>query len=413
MDYKSSGLDSSREFFYTWFMRRYFLFLAIIATILTLTQSKPIHAAGPTCDVKFTVRDAVTGTSLENVQISVFFADTGNPIDPSHPSQLTNASGQCTVAVPDYVIGPDCISTLHYAFTYQTYKMNYSQVRDNIKDELINLNLQAAGVGCSIQTDKPQYDPGEKVMVTNLKVDDLKNQSAFIAIYKPGQINPYGNGQCVQMDAAGEPIDPISPFYPDGTQGEWLVGVSAVGWGWCHASGNPKCSYTFLVGTAGTLGLNCSNSEPFRRLNAVRCACELGEDVEKYCDVVQCDVVANPGQCKTTLCGGCAGCTDPTVKASHPGKSGTWTAFGCIPNDPQAFLNILLRLVVDIAGGITFLVLVRGALLVLTSQGDPEKINEGKTWITNAIYGILFLAFSATILTIIGVDIIRIPGFGR
>jgi hypothetical protein len=402
-------------------MRRYFpnpfhsaisfFLIALTSSILALTSSGPIHAAPPTCDIEFTVTDAVGGNPLENVQISVFTPDTGTPVA---PPQNTNASGQCSVTVPDYVIGPGCIPTdVINQLVYQTFKIGYYVAKGSIDSQNMDLHLQPVGVGCTIQTDKPQYNPGEKVIVTNVKVNDLANQSAFIAIYKPGQINPYGNGQCVQMNAAGEPTDAISPFYPDGTQGEWTVGVSAVGWGWCHASGDPKCSYTFLIGTAGTLSLNCSNSEPFRRLNAVRCACELGEDVEKYCDLARCDVYTNPEECQTNLCGGCAGCPNPIAKASHPGKTGTWTAFGCLPNDPQTFVSLLLRIVVSAAGGIAFLVLIRGALLVLTSQGNPEKIEQGKSWITSAIYGLLFLAFSAVILGIIGVDILRLPGFER
>jgi hypothetical protein len=388
-----------------------FFFIILTSSVLALISNRLVHAAVPTCDIEFTVTDAIGGNPLEDVQISVFTPDAGTSVA---PPQNTNASGQCSITVPDYVIGTGCIPTdVINQFVYQTYKLGYYVAKGSIDSQNMSLHLQSAGAGCSIQTDKPQYNPGEKVMVTNVKVNDLASQTAFIAIYKPGQLTPYGNGQCVQMNAAGEPTGPISPFYPDGTQGEWTVGISASGWGWCHASGDPKCSYTFLIGTAGTINLNCSNSEPFRRLNAVRCACELGEDVEKYCDPTGCDVATDPSQCQTSLCAGCAGCPDPIAKASHPGKSGTWTAFGCIPNDPQSFLGIALSVVVDIAGGVAFLVLIRGALLVLTSQGNPEKIEQGKSQITSAIYGLLFLAFSTVILGIIGVDILRIPGFVR
>ena len=94
-------------------------------------------------------------------------------------------------------------------------------------------------------------------------------------------------------------------------------------------------------------------------------------------------------------------------------NNGTWTTFGCISNTPQDFVTTILRLIISISGGIAFLILIKGALMVLTSQGNPEKIDEGKSQITSAIYGLLFLAFSTVILGIIGVDILRLPGFRR
>lgn len=74
---------------------------------------------------------------------------------------------------------------------------------------------------------------------------------------------------------------------------------------------------------------------------------------------------------------------------------------------------IILRFISGLIGGIAFLALLRGTLLILTSQGDPERINQGKDWIVSAVVGLVFMTFSTIVLAIIGVDIIRIPGFRR
>ena len=88
-----------------------------------------------------------------------------------------------------------------------------------------------------------------------------------------------------------------------------------------------------------------------------------------------------------------------------------WTALGCIPFDPAEFIKILIRISFGIGGGIAFLFMVIGAFKVLTSQGNPELLNEGKSMITSSIAGLLLIIFSVIILKIIGYDILQLPGF--
>jgi hypothetical protein len=49
----------------------------------------------------------------------------------------------------------------------------------------------------------------------------------------------------------------------------------------------------------------------------------------------------------------------------------------------------------------------------MTSQGNPEKVQAAREQLTSAIVGLLFIIFSLAILTIIGVDILKLPGFTR
>lgn len=89
---------------------------------------------------------------------------------------------------------------------------------------------------------------------------------------------------------------------------------------------------------------------------------------------------------------------------------GIWTPFGCIESNPQLFVEKILRIAIGIAGGIAFLMIVYGGLVIMMAAGNPEKLNEGREIVTSAISGLLLIVFSVIILRIIGVDILGIPG---
>jgi len=93
---------------------------------------------------------------------------------------------------------------------------------------------------------------------------------------------------------------------------------------------------------------------------------------------------------------------------------GIRTALGCIPaNNLNVFVGWFLRSAIFIASGVGFLLLIFGAFLVLTSAGNPEKVQAGKELITAAISGIAFIILSLFILNLVGVQILRLPGFGK
>jgi len=92
-------------------------------------------------------------------------------------------------------------------------------------------------------------------------------------------------------------------------------------------------------------------------------------------------------------------------------KNGAWTALGCIPTDPSAFIGFILTIGIGMAGGIAFLLILFGGFQILTSAGNPEHLNAGKELVGSAIAGLLLIIFSVFILRIIGVNILGIPGF--
>jgi hypothetical protein len=86
------------------------------------------------------------------------------------------------------------------------------------------------------------------------------------------------------------------------------------------------------------------------------------------------------------------------------------TAIGCVPIAIEEFVPWLLTLVFGIAGGIAFLLMVYGFILISTSGGDEKKIQGAKETITSAIVGLLVCIFSIFILRLITVSILQIPG---
>lgn len=87
------------------------------------------------------------------------------------------------------------------------------------------------------------------------------------------------------------------------------------------------------------------------------------------------------------------------------------TALGCIPVRIDKFVEWLLPYLFGVAGGISFLLMVYGFIIVATSSGDPKKMAGGQETITSAIMGLLTSIFAIFILRLIAVDILKIPGF--
>ena len=94
------------------------------------------------------------------------------------------------------------------------------------------------------------------------------------------------------------------------------------------------------------------------------------------------------------------------------GGEKTWTAIGCLPNNFDTLIrNYILVIGISIAGGTSFLYFLYGAFLILTSAGNAEMIEEAKQIILSALSGLLLIIFSIFLLRVIGVDILKLPGF--
>lgn len=93
-------------------------------------------------------------------------------------------------------------------------------------------------------------------------------------------------------------------------------------------------------------------------------------------------------------------------------NGGYWSALGCFSGNVSEFITQkILGTGVGIAGGISMLCIMFAAFQMQTSSGNAEKIKKAQELLTNCITGLMVIIFSILILKIIGVDILKIPGF--
>jgi len=112
------------------------------------------------------------------------------------------------------------------------------------------------------------------------------------------------------------------------------------------------------------------------------------------------------------VCAQAGSCACPSLAGNPPSCSPcVYTALGCINPEPTCFVAWILARAIGIGGGIAFLLIIFGAIKILTSAGNPENVKAGQEMITSAVMGLLFIIFSLFLLELIGVKILNIPGF--
>ncbi|MHB8362786.1 MAG: pilin [Patescibacteria group bacterium] len=79
-----------------------------------------------------------------------------------------------------------------------------------------------------------------------------------------------------------------------------------------------------------------------------------------------------------------------------------YTDFGCVNTTPSGLINFIYILAIVISSMLAFLTLLIGGFLIMTSSGDPDKINRGKTLVKNAIIGLIVIILAVVILGLIG-----------
>jgi hypothetical protein len=73
-------------------------------------------------------------------------------------------------------------------------------------------------------------------------------------------------------------------------------------------------------------------------------------------------------------------------------------------------LTFILRWALGLSGGITFLLIVVSAFLIMSSGGNTEKVKAGRELLTAAVAGLVLVIFSVFILDLLGIRVLRIPG---
>lgn len=88
------------------------------------------------------------------------------------------------------------------------------------------------------------------------------------------------------------------------------------------------------------------------------------------------------------------------------------TDFGCFPNDPIGFVQQFYGVGLGFIAGLALLALIYGGYVIMTSKGDPMKVNDGKSYIFYAISGLLLAIFGFIFIETVVVDILKVPGWG-
>lgn len=128
------------------------------------------------------------------------------------------------------------------------------------------------------------------------------------------------------------------------------------------------------------------------------------------------DTVNTPSLTGSRLCAALPPSEQPSCQrcmGASGKEQGVWTSLGCMPVDISLLLSTyIMGIAVSIGGGLSFITFIFGSFLILTSNGETERITKGKKYIISSLKGILLIIFALLIIKIVGVDILQIPGFG-
>ena len=87
------------------------------------------------------------------------------------------------------------------------------------------------------------------------------------------------------------------------------------------------------------------------------------------------------------------------------------TDFGCFPNDHIGFTQRFYGIGLSFVAIVALVALILGGYAILTSKGDPHRVNVGKSYIFYAISGLLLAIFGFVFIQVVLVDILKVPGF--
>lgn len=93
-------------------------------------------------------------------------------------------------------------------------------------------------------------------------------------------------------------------------------------------------------------------------------------------------------------------------------SGGVYSGIGCIQTDLKQFIQkVVFSWGIGLAGGFALLCIIYAAFQMQSSQGNPEKLKKAQELITSCIMGLMLIIFSVFILRLIGISILKIPGF--
>lgn len=95
---------------------------------------------------------------------------------------------------------------------------------------------------------------------------------------------------------------------------------------------------------------------------------------------------------------------------ANPVPQSVDTPFGTIPADMGSFVSTFAKVGIGFGGVAAIAMITIGAVTILTSTGNPDKLMEGRGMITNALVGLTLVVLALFVLQLLGWDIL---GIGR
>lgn len=134
-------------------------------------------------------------------------------------------------------------------------------------------------------------------------------------------------------------------------------------------------------------------------------ATDSGDESDKYINLS----VSTP----TSLCdavpdefkGKCVACAGSGENAK------IWTALGCFPTNVTDLAKTVFNLFSGLLGLFIFYCIISNGLKVMISRDSADAMKKAQEAITSCIVGLLVLVFSVLFLRIVGVDILKLPGW--
>jgi hypothetical protein len=161
----------------------------------------------------------------------------------------------------------------------------------------------------------------------------------------------------------------------------------------CKAGTTPVCPAGSI-----TRGQICANTQTGELVNPSSCSDGSGPEAGAAADTLPCTDKAT--------------CTSAKPVTCPDGLPGIMTAIGCVPTEPKALVEGILKFGILASGGVAFLLMILGALQMITAEGVPESIKHGQERFYSAIIGLLLIIFSVLLMQVLGVDILGLPKLG-
>lgn len=262
--------------------------------------------------------------------------------------------------------------SLILAFTL-VFSVTAQNVDDPALGSLTGNTSDISGVTCGV-ADSPFANRCCKVPdVNNTKTRDLLPDFACLEIPNPFGSNPKA---CIS-DIINVPANVVVG----------LLGVDKV----------------VQVGQTASSTMNpCTSGVPSTNSSASSCICKLKEASSR----ILCDEFLTSSASSKSEYGSCVACAN---------NKGVWTGLGCMPtNKVGAFIGkTIFSFGLGLAGSLALLCILYASFILQTSRGNPERIKKAKENLRACITGLLLIIFSVFILNLIGVSVLRIPGFGN